>query len=93
MASYAGRGGRGRLSQGDRAVSTYQLMHRGYYRTLMARRGTSGSLFASCWRQYMEWRRQGAIDDPASDDEVLDFLDTLAAERVNDSASRYYIYG
>ena len=53
----------------------------------------SPRLFRACWRQYRAWMAEGAIDDPTTDQDVLDWLDSIAAERVNDGRSSFYIYG
>ena len=59
-----------------------------------AREAFDGSLglFEACWRQYREYLR-GAIDYPESLNDVSDWLDQIASEKVNDSTSRFYIYG
>ena len=51
----------------------------------------STELFTACWRQYRVFLR-GDIDDPTCDDDVMDWLDALAAEKVN-TPGRFYIYG
>jgi len=67
----------------------YQLQPAAHYRTQF---DGSAALFSSCWRQY---RRLIAsdIDDPQSDDDVFEWLEELAAARVNNSGSSFYIYG
>jgi hypothetical protein len=52
----------------------------------------SDSLFTSCWRQYRRLLAND-IDNPQSDDDVLQWLDELASGRVNDGRSPFYIYG
>jgi hypothetical protein len=52
----------------------------------------SGALFNACWRQYRAYL-VGSIDDPENIGDVMSWLDTLAAERVNNSKSRFYITG
>ena len=49
-------------------------------------------LFEACWRQYREYLG-GSIDHPESLDDVVEWLDQIASEKVNDSGSRFYIYG
>ncbi len=60
-----------------------------------ARRSFTGSpaLFEACWRQLLQWTRQGAIDDPQDPDAALDWLEQIAAEKVNNPNSRFHIYG
>ena len=53
----------------------------------------SDSLFEACWRQLLRWIREGAIDTPIDDQQVMGWLDQIAAEKVNDSRSPYFIYG
>ena len=50
------------------------------------------ALFKSCWKQYRRLLASD-IDDPTSDDDVLGWLEELAAGRVNDGGSSFYIYG
>ena len=52
----------------------------------------SARLFRACWNQYRSWLR-GAIDNPESDADVLDWLDQIASEKVNNPNSAFYIYG
>ena len=52
----------------------------------------SGALFLACWKQYRVWLN-GAIDDPESDSDVMGWLNRIAAERVNNPRSRFFIYG
>lgn len=52
----------------------------------------SERLFRACWRQYIAFLR-GSIDAPICDQDVADWLDSIAAEKVNDSRSAFYIYG
>jgi len=60
-----------------------------------ARRSFEGSpdLFDACWRQLLQWVRQGAIDDPPDQSDVDDWLEQIAAEKVNNPRSRFHIYG
>lgn len=59
-----------------------------------ARKHFSGSraLFDACWRKYMQYLN-GAIDDQKSQKDVDDWLEQIASEKVNNSKSRFYIYG
>jgi len=52
----------------------------------------SDDLFRACWRRYLQYLR-GAINSPTSQDDVDEWLDAIASELVNDSGSRFYIYG
>jgi hypothetical protein len=72
-------------------VNKYTLETREYY-WRKCEAFTSWRLFLACWRQYRTWLR-GAIDDPQSDDDVLGWLDSIAAERVNNPRSSFYITG
>lgn len=47
----------------------------------------STALFNACWKQYLRDSDDTDIND------VMDYLDELASSRVNNSASRFYIYG
>jgi hypothetical protein len=49
-------------------------------------------LFDACWKQYREYVN-GSIDDPKNIDDVTNWLDSIASEKVNNSASSFYIYG
>lgn len=50
-------------------------------------------LYRACWRQYQHLRLTGAFDDPGGDDDVLNALDQIAAEKVNNPRSVFYMYG
>jgi len=52
----------------------------------------SGALFEACWHQYRTFLR-GAIDDPKDFGDVMNWLDHIAAEKVNNPESKFYIYG
>lgn len=52
----------------------------------------STRLFNACWRQYREYLN-GSIDEPTSDADVVGWLEQIAADKVNDPKSRFYIYG
>ena len=60
----------------------------------LARRQFNGSqaLFEACWNHYKRWLN-GAIDDPDTIDDILGWLDSIAAEKVNNPKSKFYIYG
>jgi len=65
---------------------------RGIRRLAQKRFDGSTELFNACWRQYRGFVN-GATDDPSNIDDVMQWLDTIASEKVNNSASRFYIYG
>lgn len=58
-----------------------------------ARFDGSSRLFAACWRQLLAWQRQGAIDTVTTVDDACRWLDDIAAEKVNNPQSAFYIYG
>lgn len=64
-----------------------------HYADIMRSRGTRYSLFEACWRKLTKYLREGAIDPPAGDDEVIDFLEAQASELVNNPKSKYWIHG
>jgi len=67
----------------------YQLKKKSEYRKLS---DDSERLFTSCWRKYTYYLK-GSIDDPKSDSDVLNWLNSIASEKVNNSRSRFYITG
>ena len=72
-----------------------EALRKGIRRVARQRFLTSGSserLFEACWRQYRAWIK-GAIDDPKNINDVLDWLNQIASEKVNDPKSSFYIYG
>lgn len=70
-------------------ATPYTLQAPRYYRK--AFRG-SDRLFRACWRQYRQWL-EGAIDNPREDRDVHEWLESIAAERVNNSRSPFYLRG
>ena len=52
----------------------------------------SNRLFNACWRQYISWLK-GSIDDPTTQEDINNWLDQIASEKVNNSKSIFYIYG
>ena len=52
----------------------------------------SNDLFNACWRTYTEYLN-GAIDDPTCQEDINGWLEQIASEKVNNSKSRFYIYG
>ncbi len=71
-------------------MNNYTLKTMAYYRALCQR--DSLRLFKACWRQYVGYLRS-SIDDPTCDDDVLSWLDSIAAEKVNNSRSTFYLRG
>lgn len=67
----------------------YSIQAKAYY---SARFDGSAALFSTCWRKYRKLIAEG-YDDPTCDEDVDSFLDALASEQVNDSNTRFYIYG
>jgi len=70
-------------------MDNYKLKAKSYYRRKF---DGSDRLFNTCWNQYRNWLNS-AIDDPQEDSDVLDWLDSIASEKVNNSKSTFYIYG
>lgn len=66
----------------------YRLKRKSEYRKLFV---GSAALFDSCWRKLS--REILPHVSCTSDDEVLEWLDSIAAEKVNNSGSRFFIYG
>lgn len=64
---------------------------RGIRRVASEKFDGSDELFAACWRQYRAYVN-GAIDDPESLEDVLEWLDSIASEKVNDPRSRFYMW-
>lgn len=56
-------------------------------------RGDSERLFNACWQQLVRFSQQGAINWPATVEELDGWLDSIAAEKVNNPRSKFYIYG
>lgn len=52
----------------------------------------SSRLFQACYRQLLQWIRQGAIYMPDLD-EACNWMDLLISERVNNPRSQFYMYG
>jgi len=52
----------------------------------------SNSLFNACWRVYLGYLK-GAIDNPSDQSDVDSWLRAIAAEKVNNPKSSFYIYG
>ena len=67
----------------------YTLKTPSYYQTTFE---GSERLFRAAWRQYRRLLTD-SIDTPACDSDVNDWLDSIASEMVNDTDSRFYIYG
>lgn len=60
----------------------------------ISRKNFDGSdrLFDACWRQYTQWLKS-AIDDPTCQDDIDNWLHSIASEKVNNPRSKFYIYG
>ena len=67
----------------------YVLQAPRYYRSRVR---MSERLFRACWSQYRRWLA-GAIDDPKRDEDVIGWLNSIAAERVNNSQSTFFLRG
>ena len=52
----------------------------------------SPALFESCWKQFRYYLAH-CIDTPESQLDVDYWLESIASAKVNDSRSRFYIYG
>lgn len=55
-------------------------------------RGSSDRLFNFAWSTYLKYLN-GAIDNPRTEQDVIDWLTCIIGEEVNDSRSSFYIYG
>lgn len=67
----------------------YTIKAKAYY---AIRFSGSAALFSTCWRKYRKLVAEG-YDSPTCDEDVDSFLDELASELVNNSGTRFYIYG
>ena len=65
---------------------------RGIRRVAGKRFDGSQNLFNACWRQYRGFVN-GGTDDPENIDDVMNWLDQIASEKVNNPSSVFYIYG
>jgi len=54
---------------------------------------SNNRLFDAAWRQLATWVRQGAIDDPTCEADIINWIDQIISEKVNNPRSRFYIYG
>jgi hypothetical protein len=70
-------------------MADFQLKPPKFYRAKF--RG-SNRLFKACWSTYRAFLRS-SIDSPSDDEEVHTWLDTIAADKVNNPKSTFYIYG
>lgn len=52
----------------------------------------SNELFKICWLRYTGFLK-GSIDYPSCDDDVMNWLNTIASELVNSPRSKFYMYG
>lgn len=78
-------------TKGNKVELTAKLW-RGIKRVACRRFDGSAELFNSCWSKYKRDILPGT-DNPQNISDVMQWLDTIAAEKVNDSKSRFYIYG
>lgn len=67
----------------------YQLKKKSEYRSKFE---GSDRLFSACWSQYLRYLLS-AIDHPLTDEDVTGWLDSIAAEKVNNPRSSFYITG
>lgn len=68
----------------------YVLQGPRYYRQYF--RQDSERLYRAAWNQYRRYLN-GSIDDPHNDQDVIAWLESIIAEKVNDSRSRFYLKG
>ena len=76
----------------DRAVSPRAIMAR-YRAELMADFDGSSDFFRACWSEYHRMISSGAIDGPKSIVDADGWIESIAAKKVNNPRSRYYIFG
>ena len=72
-------------------MNGYKLQSATYYWDLCDDFG-SWRLFCACWNQYKSYLH-ASIDNPKSDIDVIEWLETIADEKVNNPKSVFYIYG
>ena len=70
-------------------MNEYKLQAKEHYRKDF---DGSTALFNACWKQYRAWLK-GSINNPKCDYDVIDWLDKIAAEKVNNPRSVFYMYG
>lgn len=68
----------------------YERKSKSYYRKMFPE--SSDILFTSAWKQYLGYLN-GAIDNPKSDEDVYDWIDSIISEKVNNNCSSFYIHG
>jgi hypothetical protein len=89
-------GEREMLNTNGRRFDMYKLQKQQYYWTYYydknGHKFGSDSLKRACWNQFVSWLR-GAIDNPETDAEVIEWLNAIASEKVNNPKSKFYIYG
>jgi hypothetical protein len=69
---------------------SYTLQKYQHYRRQLPR--DSDRIVRAAWRQYCAWLR-GAIDDPACDEDVIGWLESIISERVNNPRSVFWLRG
>lgn len=72
-------------------MAFYERKPKKYYRKFF--REESDRLFTSAWKKYLLYQKIGAIDNPKSDEDICDWIDSIIGEKVNDNHSQFYIYG
>ena len=77
--------------EGRQKMTVYKLQSRQYYREFFTEDSTA--LFNACWTVYKRYLNSSAIDNPACDDDVESWIDSIISEKVNNPNSQYYIYG
>ena len=70
-------------------ANEFEIKPRHHYRPTF---DGSDRLFAACWETYRTML-QNSIDYPQDDEDVMRWLDTIAADKVNNSASSFWMYG
>jgi hypothetical protein len=70
-------------------ANEFEIKPRRHYRPTF---GGSDRLFAACWQTY-RIMLQESIDYPQDDEAVIEWLDTIAADKVNDDTSSFWMYG
>jgi len=70
-------------------ITRYEPKPKRYYKRYFE---GSRELYNYCWNKYTGYLK-GAIDDPTNDADVNSWLESLASEAVNNSRTKYYVYG
>lgn len=72
-------------------MNYYERKPKKYYRKFFM--DCSDRLFTSAWKQYLSYQKMGAIDNPKSDEDICDWIDSIISEKVNNNCSQFFIYG